>query len=250
MPNELRFADGEQGQSVDRATVRAVERAFNVLECFNVEQRTLSLTEAARGVGLPLSTVSRLLATLEAGDFVRRTTEGRYMPGGRLLRIGVMALHGIDLYDVAAPYLDQVASFTGETANLGVRVAGDKVLYIRQALSGHSIRHADWIGRTVPIEGTAIGAAISGKSGRDGVSLARVTLEPDVVALAAPLIGAEGDIVGAISVTGPSYRMTDASIESARVALLGAAKAISTSLGASSNARPGERGMPEIEVLK
>ncbi|WP_302480053.1 IclR family transcriptional regulator domain-containing protein, partial [Sphingomonas bacterium] len=137
---------------------------------------------------------------------------------------GVMALHGIDLYDLSAPYLEQLADLTGETANLGVPIAGDQVVYIRQVLSRHSIRHAAWIGRTVPMEGTAIGAAVSGRFGRNGVSLARVTIEPDVTALAAPVFGADDLIVGALSVTGPSYRMDDVLIERAKIALLRAAQ--------------------------
>ena len=210
----------------------------------------MTLSEAARAVSLPLSTVSRLLGTLEASDFVRRLSDGRYVPGGRLLRVGVLALHGLDLYDLSAPYLEQLADLTGETANLGVPTAGDQVVYIRQSLSKHSIRHAAWIGRSVPIQGTAIGAAISGRFGRNGVSLARVTLEPDVTALAAPIFGADDLIVGALSVTGPSYRMSDALIDRAKNALLQAVKALSFSLGAS-DAEPGggeRRARPKIDL--
>ncbi|WP_245573063.1 IclR family transcriptional regulator [Lichenihabitans psoromatis] len=199
----------------------------------------MTLSEAARAVSLPLSTVSRLLGTLESSDFVRRLSDGRYVPGGRLLKVGVLALHGLDLYDMSAPYLEQLADQTGETANLGIPTADDQVLYIRQSLSKHSIRHAAWIGRSVPIEGTAIGAAISGRFGRNGVSLARVTLEPDVTALAAPIFGADDLIVGALSVTGPSYRMDDALIDRAKIALLQAVHSLSLSLGAS-EAKPSD----------
>ena len=236
----------------DRTTVRAVDRAFELLGCFSADQKTLTLSEAARAVGLPLSTVSRLLGTLESGDFIRRLTDGRYMPGGRLLKIGVMALHGVDLYDLSAPYLERLATLTGETANLGVPIVGDQVLYIRQALSPHSIRHVAWIGRSVPVEGTAIGAAISGRFGRNGVSLARVTLEPDVTALAAPIFGADGLVVGALSVTGPSYRMDDALIERAKVELLRAVHAMSSALGAPDAPKHPARSkisLPTIEGL-
>jgi IclR family transcriptional regulator, acetate operon repressor len=225
-------SDDVEPKAQDRTTVRAVERAFELLGCFSPEQKTLTMSEAARAVDLPISTVSRLLGTLETNDFVRRLPDGRYMPGGRLLRIGVVALHGVDLYDLSALHLERLAKQTGETANLGIPVAGDQVLYLRQALSQHSIRHGSWIGRAVPIAGTAIGAAIRGHIGREGYSTTRVTIEPDVTALAAPVFGADGQIVAALSVTGPTYRMDDAVVQRVGALLVRETREMSSHLGA------------------
>lgn len=224
--------DETEPRAQDRTTVRAVERAFDLLGCFNAEQKTLTLSEAARAVDLPVSTVSRLLGTLEGSDFVRRLSDGRYMPGGRLLRIGVAALHSVDLYDLSAPHLERLAKLTGESANLGIPVEGEQVLYLRQVLSQHSIRHGSWIGRTVPFEGTAIGAAITGRVGREGYSVTRATIEPDVTALGAPVHGADGRIVAALSVTGPSHRLDDEAVRRAGVWLAREARELSSHLGA------------------
>jgi len=220
------------GGGQDRATVRSVERAFDLLGCFSAEQKTITLTEAARAVDLPLSTVSRLLGTLEASKFVRRLADGRYMPGGRLLRIGVVALHGVELYDVSEEYLERLASLTGESANLAIPANDGQVLYLRQVASRHSVRHDNWIGRSVPVEGTAIGDAITGRVNAEGFSLKHTTIEPDVTAVAAPVFGADGQIIAALSVTSPSYRIDEAFISRVGELLVREARDLSSHLGA------------------
>ncbi len=201
----------------DRSTVRSVRRAFDLLGCFGADRKTISLSEAARAVELPLSTVSRLFGTLEEAGFVRRLTDGRYMPGGDLLRIGVGALHGMDLYGLCEVHLERLAELTGETANLAIPRDDREVLYIRQVLSRHSVRHDSWIGRSVPVKGTAVGDAILGRVNGAGFVVTRATLEPDVTAVAAPVFGAEARIVAALSVTSPSYR-----VDTDRIARTGA----------------------------
>jgi len=225
------------GGSQDRATVRSVERAFDLLGCFSAEHKTITLTEAARAVDLPLSTVSRLLATLEASQFVRRLADGRYMPGGRLLRIGVVALHGVELYDVSEEYLERLAKLTGESANLAIPGNDGQALYLRQVASRHSVRHDNWIGRSVPTEGTAIGDAINGKVNSRGFSVKHTTLEPDVTAVATPVFGADGLIIAALSVTSPSYRVDESFISRAGEWLVREARDMSSHLGA-----PGKLG--------
>ncbi|MGV1768349.1 IclR family transcriptional regulator [Rhizobium rhizogenes] len=225
-------AEGDKVGS-DRATVRAVDRAFDLLGCFSAEQKTITLTEAARAVELPLSTVSRLLGTLEASQFVRRLPDGRYMPGGRLLRIGVVALHGVELYDSSQEYLERLAKLTGESANLAVPTEDNKGLYIRQVPSIHTVRHDNWIGRSIPMVGTAMGAALRGEVGKRGYALQSTTLEPDVTAIAAPIFGPDGQIVAAISVTAPSYRVNDTFIEWTGENLVREAREMSRNLGAS-----------------
>lgn len=218
--------------SGDKATVRAVDRAFDLLGCFSAEQKTITLTEAARAVDLPLSTVSRLLGTLEASQFVRRLADGRYMPGGRLLRIGVIALHGVELFDTSEEYLERLAKLTGESANLAIPSDDEKALYIRQVPSRHTVRHDNWIGRSVPLEGTAMGAAIRAVVNTSGFSQLSTTLEQDVTAIAAPIYGADGLVIAAISVTAPSYRVDEKFIEQTGEWLVREARDMSANLGA------------------
>src|SRR5688572_8648869 len=104
----------------DRSSVRAVQRALRLLECFSEGQPNLALSEHARRAGLPVSTAHRLLLTLENSGFVRRNAAGAYSCGTRLLQIGLTALQNVSAYDVAEPHLQQLSELTGESAYLGI----------------------------------------------------------------------------------------------------------------------------------
>lgn len=216
----------------ERNTVRSVERAFDILGCFSNDQKTISLTEAAQKAGLPVSTVSRLLATLEATDFVRRLKDGRYMPGGRLLRIGVHALNGVELFDVSEEFLERLAEGTGEAANLAVPLNETNALYLRQVQTHKSVRHGNWVGLAVPLVNTAIGRAITGDVGPDGFVVSTNTIDQDVTAIAAPIRDASGEIVAAVNITAPSYRVDDAFVDMGSKLLVSEAQKLSELLGA------------------
>lgn len=224
----------------ERSSVRAVERALQLLGCFSEGRSTLTLSECARATRLPLSTASRLLATLESAGFVRRTPNGAYTCGTRLIEVGLTALQSVSTYELAEPHLQRLTEITGESAYLGIPGNTDQVVYVRQSVSQKSIRHSVWLGRTVPRVGTAIGAAMSGRVGPHGYAATRRTIEPDVTAIAAPVYGPDGSIVAAINVVGPSFRISDADIERFGRAVVTAAAAMSRDLGGreSANGRP------------
>ena len=195
----------------DKAQVRSVTRALEILSCFTTDKPTASLSEIARKSGLAVTTTGRLIATLEGARFIRRHSDGDYGLGTRLLQFGLTAL-STSLYQAAEPYLQAIAAATGETANLGVLNEEGGVMYLRQIESRHAIRHATWVGRSVPAVGTAIGAAIRGLVNSDGFTATHSTIEPDVTAIAAPAYGPLGQIVAALSLTGPTYRISDQQI--------------------------------------
>lgn len=216
----------------ERSSVRAVERALQVLGCFSDGRAKVTLSEAARLTGLPISTVSRLLATLESGGFLRRSGS-TYACGTRLIQIGLNALQNLSAYEVAEAHLTRLTEMTGESSYLGVPGDDGYVVYVRQSLSSKSIRHSAWLGRTVPVKGTAIGAAITGNVGKFGFTATRQTLEPDVTAIAAPIHGSEGSIVAAVNLTGPTYRIADDDVHRFGIAVVVAARAISEEIGGS-----------------
>lgn len=216
----------------DRNTVRSVERAFDILGCFSNEQKTINLTEAAQQSDLPISTVSRLLGTLEATEFVRRLKDGRYMPGARLMRIGVHALHGVELFDVSEEFLENLAHKTGEAANLAVPLNETQALYLRQVQTHKDVRHGNWVGLAVSLHDTAIGRAISGDVGPEGFVVSSNTIDKDVTAIASPIYDASKKIVAAINITTPSYRADSAFVEMASKLLVVEAKKLSLALGA------------------
>lgn len=213
-------------------SVRAVQRALDMLDCFSGAREKITLSEAARLTGLPISTASRILSTLERAGFVRRSG-GAYACGPRLVQIGVNALQNLPTYEVAESILANLTKLTGESSYLGVLGDNGRVIYVRQCLSPKSIRPAAWLGRTVPVQGTAIGAAISGNVGEFGYVATRQTLEPDVTAVAAPIRGPGGEILAAINLTGPTYRIGDDDIHRFGIAVVNSAQAISGEIGGS-----------------
>jgi urocanate hydratase len=72
----------------------------------------------------------------------------------------------------------------------------------------HSVRHASWVGRSIPLKGTAVGAVLSGTTPPAGFVVVRNGVEADVTAIAAP-VHAGGRIAAALSVVVPSYRISE-----------------------------------------
>ena len=217
---------------MESGQVRAVQRAFDLLARVGA-QPAPTLSELARASALPVSTVARLLATLERAGFVHRNGENRYAPGARLVQIGLSAMRGMNVYELSEPHLRRLSEESGETANLAVRVDKENAVYLRQVVSPHSIHHASWLGRMLPLRKTAIGAALLGKVGSNGYVVRRDTLERGVTAIAAPVRGAGGEIAAGFSITGPSYRIGEKEVQRFGALVREEAKRASVALGAS-----------------
>jgi DNA-binding IclR family transcriptional regulator len=63
----------------------------------------------------------------------------------------VVAVHEVSLFELAAPHLERLVEQTGETANLAVKDDDSSALYLNSIVSPRTIRHASWLGRTVPL---------------------------------------------------------------------------------------------------
>jgi DNA-binding IclR family transcriptional regulator len=214
-----------------QAPVRAVQRAFDLLGLLSAAQPAATLSDLARGSSLPVSTAARLLATLERTGFVRRDGENRYAPGSRLVQLGLSAVRGLTVYELAEPHLRRLSEASGETANLSVRADADHAVYLRQVVSPRSVHHASWLGRMLPLRKTAAGAAIRGRVSRLGYVARRNTLERDVTAIAAPVYGPGGEIVAAFSITAPSYRVGDKDLRRLGALVVAEAQKASLALG-------------------
>ncbi|HET9124858.1 MAG TPA: IclR family transcriptional regulator [Solirubrobacteraceae bacterium] len=209
MPDRSDRAD-RSDRPAEPTTTRTVERALELLEAAASASDGLTLTELAQQTSLSASTASRLLSTLQRHRFVTRTAEGRFGAGPRLRQLAVSAMREDPLYELAGPHLAALAQETRETASLGVALDEDHVLYLRQHPSPQFVRVAGWTGRTIPRRGTALGAALAGQAGPDGFVVRHSSVEPDVTSIAAPVHGASGAIVGALSVLAPRYRTASA----------------------------------------
>lgn len=213
-------------------STRSVERALSMVAVLGAGESGHPLHELARLTALAPSTALRLARSLEAAGFARRDAAGRYHAGTQLLRIGATALGKATLYEVAAPRLVALAEETGETAHLAILDPAGTVLYLRHIPSAKAVRHIGWSGPPFPPRGTAIGEALLGQVGPGGYVALRATLEPDVTAIAALILGHDSQIAAAISVTGPTYRISDRLMDQFGEAVAREAREISLQLGA------------------
>src|SRR5512136_2364111 len=102
-------------------SIRAVERALDVLLCFSRQTPELSMTQIAEQIGIHKSTVHRLLGTLEKKRFVERDpVTGVYHLGIRLLQMAYLTLEQNDLRRIAAPFLRRLLEQQRETIHLSV----------------------------------------------------------------------------------------------------------------------------------
>jgi len=234
--------------------VRSVERAIAILDLLaQGEWRTGA--EVARGLHVHRSTALRLLATLERHALVERDQRtARYRLGRRLPQLASVVSGEFDLRYVARPVCEQVAGATGETATFELLI-GDDIVPIEQATASTSVVTVNWLGRRYPVHCTASGKAIlafSPQAVRERVlsgDLERVTsrtitdraeleaqlegarqsgvartheeLELGLDAIAAPVFGANGEVVAALDVSGPSHRLGRPDLE--RLTIEGAA---------------------------
>ena len=222
---------------------RTVERALALLAtvCDGV---SASLTECARTTDLPASTALRLLRTLESADFVARDDEEMYRAGPRLVQLGARALAQQPVVETCRPAMARLVDATGESSYLSVPGPGATALYVAVLEGTHSIRHTSWVGRTGPLEGSAVGAALTGQMPRAGYVTMRSVIEPDVTAIAAP-VRHPGGVVAALSVVGPAYRIDDETAARYGRLLAREAAAVSAVLGSE---RPDP--MSEMRVIR
>ncbi|OLE26193.1 MAG: hypothetical protein AUG49_08695 [Catenulispora sp. 13_1_20CM_3_70_7] len=192
--------------SANPSATRTVERALGLLAEVCAEG-AISLTDCARQANLSPSTALRLLRTLESADFVARDHQGFFRAGPRLIQLGATALGRESLVGIAEPSLQRIVAASGESAYISILGPGDTALYIGMVEGSHAVRHTSWVGRTVPLEGTAVGAALRGAVPELGYVVRKSSVESDVTAIAAP-IRRPGGIAGAVSLVGPNYRMT------------------------------------------
>lgn len=138
---------------------QSVERAIELVR--RTSERPLSLTEAAGALGVHKSTALRILQTLEANRFVRKTESGFYVLGNGLIELAQLALGTMDLRRLAGHYLRELQQETGHTVHLA-QLSGDEVVYIDKvdspSLDGVQINSR--IGQPVSLYASGVGKMI------------------------------------------------------------------------------------------
>lgn len=147
---------GQAGVSA-ASGVQSLDRAVLLLECMADHAEPVRLAELETATGLPLPTVHRLIRSLLHNGYVRQEPSRRYALGSRLVRLGEMA--GSTMGSSATPHLAALVEEIGETANMAL-LEGDAVVYVAQVPSAHSVRMFTEVGRRVPAHSTGVGKAL------------------------------------------------------------------------------------------
>ena len=141
-------------------SVPALERALTILELLADSRSGLTLPEIAHRLELPKSSVHCLLVTLERHRYLhRREQTNRYLFGSKLFSLGNMALSNLELREVAAPRMRELAESTHLTVHLGILEKHEAVLIEKAEPPGVS-KLATWLGKRMDVHCTGIGKAL------------------------------------------------------------------------------------------
>jgi IclR family acetate operon transcriptional repressor len=247
--------------SPGRRPVNSVTRALAALDVLGESASGLGVNELARRMGINASTASRLLGTLESHGMVERAPGGPYRLGLKLVALSDRVLAQLDVRDRARPWLAWLGEQTGETATLSVAGGGEAITVdfvpapssvVSMARLGRpSVPHATAAGKVMlafaaprdpaaaelpayterTITDPAVLARELDTVRERGVAEAVGEREPDLNALAAPVIGRGGELVAIVGVQGPAARLPAAKRRELRVPLRRAAEEIGRSLG-------------------
>ena len=176
--------------------IGVLDKAVAVLDALEVEP--LGLGELSAATGLPRATAHRLAVALEVHGFVERDQVGRFLLGGRL--------NGRSLAVVARPALEDLRDDTGESVQLYVR-RGDVRVCVVSLESPHSLRTIVPVGASLPMDVGSAAKVLGGLTGRRRWAESVEEREKGVASVSAP-VERDGEVVAAVSVSGPVERTT------------------------------------------
>ena len=203
--------------------VGVLDKAFAVVDA--VEPGPLSLSGLVAVTGLSRATAHRLAVALEAHGMVRRDGDGRFCLGPRLT--------GPSLAQLARPALERLRDETGESVQLYVR-RGDRRHCVASLESPHGLRTIVAVGASLPLDVGSAGKVLRGEPevARRGWAQSVEEREPGVASVSAPVQDARGDVVAAVSVSGPIGRTTRSPGRRYAASVVAAAQAVETALRA------------------
>lgn len=139
----------------------SLARGLSVLGAFDSSSPRLGITELARKTGLSKSTVFRLVHTLRSlGYLTASSDEPKYGLGPKVLTLGFAVLSGLELREVAQPYLQQLSQKVEETVNLAVR-DGWQLIYIERIKTQNIININLHVGSRLELYNTALGRVLA-----------------------------------------------------------------------------------------
>lgn len=185
--------------------VGVLDKSMLVLRA--IADQPLNLAELQVATGLPRATAHRLASALVDHGLLRRSGENRYDLGQGLAALGRRAASRFPIGEVAGPHLLQLRNDTGESVQLFV-VDGDQRRCVRSLQSPHALQWIVSEGALMPLEVGSAGRVLRGEPAPSGWIATVAEREPGVASVSAPVIGLDGTVVAAVSVSGPIERMS------------------------------------------
>lgn len=143
-----------------RKKIASVQRALDILNLFNNGRVELGNAEIAKLLDLPIGTASGLIYTLKSNNYLDQNPANRkYRLGLKLAERAAVLLEQLDIRKVAAPNLEELRDWCGESVNLAVR-DGVEVVYIERMFGDHALGIRSELGRRGALHSTALGKAI------------------------------------------------------------------------------------------
>lgn len=249
----------------------ATERVADVLLLFTDGPPTLGVSRVSRELGLSKAVVHRILQSLTARDLIAYDAASReYRLGPAAAALGSRALRESDLRATALPFLAELRDRLHETVTISAKVHGGRV-YLDQVVGTHEITMSVELGRRFPLHAGSSGKCMLAHSAPDEVdrllagnlaaltpatptdpAALRVELErirqlgyaasegerqSDAGSVAVPVFG-PGGLVGAVSVCGPRFRVTDEFVAATAPELIETADRVTARLGGVAPQRP------------
>jgi DNA-binding IclR family transcriptional regulator len=173
----------------------------------SLEAGPATLAELVERVGFSRATTHRLAQALAAHGMVRRDADGRFALGARLVGLGRHAAAAIPLAEVAEPVLARLRDETGESVQLYV-AEGDARRCLLALDSPHELRTIVRPGALLPLAHGSAGRVLSGEPlDRRGWIQTVGDRQAGVASVSAPVRGGRGEVVAAVSVSGPIDRI-------------------------------------------
>lgn len=239
------------------AANRTLQRGLTILELLSEHPDGLELHEIAKELALPKSSAHNLMQTLLALRYVRLTAASRYQLTLKTFEVGAAVVQTTDVTQVLRQYMQQAFADCNETMHCGV-LSGREVLYIDKIESTQSIRMASHVGIRMPLYATAMGKAFLAEMSNEEVrslypeaelpALTERTIThvdelirqldairrrgwamevqenaENVSCVGVAILGRDNRPAYALSISAPSFRMTEERLESC-AALLRRAK--------------------------
>ena len=225
-------------------TVRAIERAINVLACFDHQTPELSVTYLQKHTGLSRPTLYRILTTLEGKGVIRSFGQPqRFALGHEASRLAARWIGQDEFQRAARPVLQRLWEQTDETVALFVATNNGRKICIEELQSRQALTFKRGVGFTEPLSVGASGKAMLAFTSaatddpeyeavrRTGVRVSEGEIIAGAVAIAAPIFDRDGSVKGSVCIFGPEVRLSDSRRNSCIEQVREASQEISSALG-------------------